>query len=69
MIYGYARGSTDGQSVAAQVQQLTKAGCTKIFREGLCCKLLPGCAKAAINGPDGLSGRFEFEPLAEKLCQ
>jgi len=33
MIYGYARVSTDGQSVAAQVAQLTKAGCTTVFRE------------------------------------
>jgi DNA invertase Pin-like site-specific DNA recombinase len=33
MIYGYARVSTDGQSVGAQVQQLTAAGCTKVFRE------------------------------------
>lgn len=33
MIYGYARVSTDGQSVDAQVRQLTKAGCTKVFRE------------------------------------
>src|SRR3954452_23165410 len=33
MIYGYARVSTDGQSVAAQVQQLTAAGCAKVFRE------------------------------------
>jgi DNA invertase Pin-like site-specific DNA recombinase len=33
MIYGYARVSTDGQSVEAQVRQLTKAGCTKVFRE------------------------------------
>jgi len=33
MIYGYARVSTDGQSVEAQVRQLTKAGCTKLFRE------------------------------------
>ena len=33
----------------------------------LCCKLLPRCAKAAINGSDDLSGRFEFELLAEKL--
>lgn len=33
MIYGYARVSTDGQSVSAQVQQLTEAGCTKVFRE------------------------------------
>ena len=33
MIYGYARVSTDGQSVDAQVRQLTKAGCAKVFRE------------------------------------
>ncbi|WP_267426744.1 recombinase family protein [Methylobacterium sp. GC_Met_2] len=33
MIYGYARVSTDGQSVDAQVRQLTDAGCAKIFRE------------------------------------
>jgi DNA invertase Pin-like site-specific DNA recombinase len=33
MICGYARVSTDGQSVDAQVRQLTKAGCKKVFRE------------------------------------
>jgi DNA invertase Pin-like site-specific DNA recombinase len=33
MIYGYARVSTDGQCVDAQVRQLTKAGCKKVFRE------------------------------------
>ena len=33
MIYGYARVSTDGQSVAAQVSQLKAAGCGKVFRE------------------------------------
>jgi DNA invertase Pin-like site-specific DNA recombinase len=33
MIYGYARVSTDGQSVAAQVAQLTQAGAEKIFKE------------------------------------
>ena len=33
MIYGYARVSRDGQSVDAQVRQLTKAGCKKVFRE------------------------------------
>src|SRR3954452_4659083 len=33
MKYGYARVSTDGQSVEAQVGQLTKAGCNKVFRE------------------------------------
>ena len=33
MKYGYARVSTDGQSVAAQVEALTQAGAEKIFRE------------------------------------
>ena len=33
MNYGYARVSTDGQSVDAQVRQLVKAGCAKVFRE------------------------------------
>src|ERR1700731_3840331 len=33
MKYGYARESSDGQSVDAQVRQLTKAGCKKVFRE------------------------------------
>ena len=33
MIYGYARVSTDGQSVDAQVRQLTRAGCGKVFQE------------------------------------
>jgi DNA invertase Pin-like site-specific DNA recombinase len=33
IIYGYARVSTDGQSVEAQVRQLAKAGCSKVFRE------------------------------------
>ena len=33
MIYGYARVSTDGQSVDAQVRQLTRAKCKKVFRE------------------------------------
>ncbi len=33
MKYGYARVSTDGQSIEAQVRQLTKTGCKKVFRE------------------------------------
>jgi DNA invertase Pin-like site-specific DNA recombinase len=33
MIYGYARVSTDGQTVAAQVAALTAAGAAKVFRE------------------------------------
>src|ERR1700750_282250 len=31
--YGYARVSTDGQSVGAQVEQLTNAGAAKVFKE------------------------------------
>jgi DNA invertase Pin-like site-specific DNA recombinase len=30
--YGYARVSTDGQSVDAQVRQLTRTGCKKVLR-------------------------------------
>lgn len=33
MIYGYARVSTDGQSVDAQVKQLTDSGADKVLRE------------------------------------
>jgi DNA invertase Pin-like site-specific DNA recombinase len=33
MKYGYARVSTDGQSVTAQVAQLRAAGCGHVFRE------------------------------------
>jgi DNA invertase Pin-like site-specific DNA recombinase len=33
MKYGYARVSTDGQSVEAQTRQLVKAGCKKVFCE------------------------------------
>ncbi|MBB3892945.1 DNA invertase Pin-like site-specific DNA recombinase [Phenylobacterium haematophilum] len=33
MIYGYARVSTDGQSVQAQVAELSAAGCAKVFSE------------------------------------
>ena len=36
MIYGYARVSTDGQSVDAQVATLTDAGAVKIFQEKAC---------------------------------
>jgi len=33
MIYGYARVSTDGQTVGAQIGALTAAGAAKVFRE------------------------------------
>src|SRR6476620_8785351 len=33
MIYGYARVSTDGQSVDAQVRQLREVGCETVYRE------------------------------------
>ena len=33
MIYGHARVSTDGQTVATQVVTLTAAGAAKVFRK------------------------------------
>jgi hypothetical protein len=33
MIYGYARVSTDGESVDAQVKQLRAAGAANVYRE------------------------------------
>jgi DNA invertase Pin-like site-specific DNA recombinase len=33
MKYGYVQVSTDGQGVDAQVRQLTKTGCKRVFRE------------------------------------
>ena len=33
MIYGYARVSTDGQTVGTQVETLTAAGAVKVFRK------------------------------------
>jgi DNA invertase Pin-like site-specific DNA recombinase len=33
MKYGYARVSTDGQSIDAQVRQLKAAGARQVFRE------------------------------------
>ena len=33
MIHGYARVSTDGQSVDAQLRQLRTAGASQVFRE------------------------------------
>jgi hypothetical protein len=33
MIYGYAPVTTDGQSVAAQVEAMTAAGAVTVFRE------------------------------------
>lgn len=33
MIFGYARVSTEGQDLAAQIERLDSAGCEKIFKE------------------------------------
>jgi DNA invertase Pin-like site-specific DNA recombinase len=43
-IFGYARVSTRNQDVAAQVAELTTAGCAKVYRE-----------KASGAKPTGLS--------------
>ena len=44
MIYGYARVSTDGQSVDAQVRQLTKAGCKIGSQDSISCPAVFGVA-------------------------
>ena len=46
-IYGYARVSTDGQSVAAQEVQLLAAGCAKVFSEKISGKAMDGRAELA----------------------
>jgi DNA invertase Pin-like site-specific DNA recombinase len=46
-VYGYARVSTDGQSVAAQEAQLLKAGCAKVYAEKISGKATDGRAELA----------------------
>jgi hypothetical protein len=56
--------------VAAWIEGRTRERSAPTVKQqlaGLCCKLLPRCTKAAINGSDGFSGRFELEALVEKL--
>ena len=51
MIYGYARVSTDGQSVDAQVKQLREAGAEKVFRETASgAQVRPGAAAPRTGG-------------------
>jgi DNA invertase Pin-like site-specific DNA recombinase len=45
--YGYARVSTDGQSVAAQETQLRAAGCAKVYVEKISGKATDGRAELA----------------------
>jgi DNA invertase Pin-like site-specific DNA recombinase len=45
--YGYARVSTDGQSVAAQEAQLRAAGCAKVYAEKISGKATDGRAELA----------------------
>jgi DNA invertase Pin-like site-specific DNA recombinase len=46
-IYGYARVSTDGQSVAAQEAQLRAAGCAKVYSEKISGKRTDGRVELA----------------------
>jgi DNA invertase Pin-like site-specific DNA recombinase len=57
MIYGYARVSTDGQSVDAQVKQLRVAGAEKVFRE---------TASGTSNGPGGIAPGAR--PAGQRRC-
>ena len=51
MIYGYARVSTDGQSVDAQVKQLREAGAERVFpRDGERGQIRPGAVSPG-TGP------------------
>ena len=46
-VYGYARVSTDGQSVAVQEAQLRAAGCAKVYSEKISGKATEGRAELA----------------------
>jgi len=46
-VYGYARVSTDGQSVAAQEAQLLAAGCAKVYSEKISGKATDGRVELA----------------------
>ena len=39
-VYGYARVSTDGQTLDAQIAQLEAAGAEKVFREKVSARLV-----------------------------
>ena len=71
MIYGYARVSTDGQSVDAQVRQLTKAGCKKVFRETASgaqtdrAQLRKALAKATAERDHHMNKRGELKTLLD----
>jgi Resolvase, N terminal domain len=51
MIYGYARVSTDGQSLDAQVKQLRAAGAEKVLRKPRAARGLttPNCAASSAS--------------------
>ncbi len=53
---GYACVSTYGQTLAAQLEQLRKAGCTQIYRE-----------KATAHGPIGGNCCGSFGPSAPAM--
>jgi len=66
MIYGYARASTDGQSVEAQRDQLAIAGASKVFCEaasGRRARRADAWADATTPRCSGGLAEFERDPI------
>ena len=67
MIYGYARVSTDGQSVEAQVRQLRAAGADTVFHEvRAAAKPAAAAAVTRVGNGSTLYGKLPPRPPVER---
>ena len=62
-VYGYARVSTDGQSLSAQLAELKAAKCEKIHGENTAPNLLPGSILFRFHPPS-----FKATSNDKKCC-